>query len=149
MIKKTVVLLFIATIAIAQPSPAIKQRIESIVAAFNESPEAFEKYATQNFTAEALARGDAARRRSVTETVRRDFGKITVRGADRPNDTRLEIDIEGSTGARGAIVLDIEAAAPHRVTGMSLRIGGGREEGPALPPLRLSGAIEEELNTYI
>lgn len=136
MIKKTIaLLLFAATSLLAQPSPAIRERIDSLVAAFNGSPEDFEQYAQKNFTAEALARGDAVKRKNLTERIRADFGKLSVRGVERNSESRLEIGIEGSTGERGAILLDIEPAPPHRITGMGLTIGGGRQDdGPKLPP---------------
>ena len=149
------VLLCVATAATAQPSPAIRERIDTIVAALNTSAEAFEQYAQHNFTPEVLARGDAAKRRKTTELIRRDFGQITVRGADRPTDTKLEIGIEGSTGARGTMILDIESAPPHRVSGFGMRIGGRPErEGPPLPPVKVRASMQndelsKELDGYI
>ena len=132
--KKTMaLLLFVATSLVAQPSPAIRERIDSLIAAFNGTSEEYEQYARKNFTAEALARGDADKRKRLTEMIRADFGKLRVRGVERDSESRLQIGIEGSTGARGAIVLDIEPIAPHRVTGMSIRIGEREDKGPKLP----------------
>ena len=147
MIKKFALLLLLATSLAAQPSPAIRERIDSLIAAFNGTSEDFEQYAQKNFTAEALARTDAAKRKRTTETVRADFGKLSVRGVERDSDSRLEIAIEGSTGERGAIVLDIEPAAPHRITGMGVKIGGGgRQKGPKLPP---APADVKDLDAYV
>jgi CubicO group peptidase (beta-lactamase class C family) len=136
MIKKLAVALLITTSLAAQPSPAIRERIDSLIAAFNGTSEEFEQYAQKNFTAEGLARTDVAKRKRVTEMIRADFGKLSVRGVERNSDSRLEIEIAGSTGAQGAILLDIEPMAPHRITGMGVKIGGGgrEERGPKLPP---------------
>jgi CubicO group peptidase (beta-lactamase class C family) len=146
MMKKLLALLLFATSLAAQPSPAIRNRIDSLVAAFNGTSEEFENYARENFTAEALARGDAAKRKALTERIRADFGKLSVRDVERNSDSRLDIGIEGSNGERGAIILDIEAAAPHRITGMGFRIGEREEKGPKLPPA--PGDVKE-LDAYL
>lgn len=150
-------LLFLAaTAAHAQPSPAIRQRIDSFIAAFNGSADAFEQYAQTAFTPEAFARGDAAKRRRMAEQVKGDFGKLSVRGVDRASDTRLEIAIEGSTDARGSILLDIEAAPPHRITGLAFRLGGGAggEDRPKLAPVPVRATMKDaeiakELDSYV
>lgn len=126
---------------LAQPSPLIRERIDSLVAAFNGSPEDFETHALAAFTPEALARSSAARRRSTHATVRQDFGRLSVTGVDRTRDTRLEIGIEGATGESGVILLDIEPTPPHRITALGLRIGGPGERGPALPPIPIRASM--------
>ncbi len=147
MIKKLTLLLFLTISLVAQPSAAIRERIDSLIAAFNGTSEEYEQYAQKNFTAEALARGDAAKRKGLTERIRADFGKLSVRGVDRESDSKLEIEIEGSNGQRGTIVLDIEPMAPHRITAMSVKIGGGREDrGPKLPP---APSDVKELDGYV
>ncbi|HEX7705011.1 MAG TPA: serine hydrolase domain-containing protein [Thermoanaerobaculia bacterium] len=147
--------LMIVVPAMAQPSPAIRARIDSLVAAFNDSPEAFEAYALAAYTPEALAKSDTARRARTHGIVRKDFGRLSVGGVKRTSETSLEIGVEGSTGERGAILVDVETAPPHRITSLAFRIGGPDEEnGPALPPvpIRASMPMEElskKLDTYV
>jgi D-alanyl-D-alanine carboxypeptidase len=154
MMKNLIALLLVSVPLLAQPSPAIRSRIDSFIAAFNGPVDAFEQYAQANFTAEALGRSDAARRRRTHEQVRADFGTLSVRGVDRPSDTRLEIEVTGSTGERGAMMLDIEAAPPHRITGLRIRIGDDGAEGPALPPAPVRSSMSDtdlakELDAYV
>lgn len=137
----------------AQPSPAIRERIQSFVAALNGSPEEHEAYAQKAFTAETLARSNAEKRKRNHARVRQDFGRLSVRDVERLSDTRLRINVEGATGARGTITLDIEAAPPHRITGSMFDIGKAKK-GPALPPVPVSPSmtapeLSNALNDYI
>jgi CubicO group peptidase (beta-lactamase class C family) len=148
------VVLFVTATLAAQPSPAIRARIDSLLAAFNGSAEDYEAYAQSALTPEALGRSDAAKRQRTHAMVRKDFGKLTVRGVDRVSDTRLEIEIEGATGERGGLTLDIEPTPPHRITGLGIRIGGPAQDGPRLapPPIRSTmpdAELSKALDSYL
>ena len=117
--------------------------------------------ATQRFAPELLARRTAAERAVAYEDLRKDFGtikvgRITRRGPDAP----VEMQITGSTGADGAITLDLTDEDPPRVRQFSVDVGkaaggrGGEPAADALPPAPIAPTMSRSqmraaLTTYL
>lgn len=144
-----VVVLLVASGAAGQ-TPAMRARIEGTIAAFNGTPEEFEKYAQEAYTPALLGRATAEKRRAFHQRVRGDFGTLTVTSLRRTGPDRVLIGVEGSKGTRGTIVMEHEAAEPHKLVLVGFELGGDEEKGPALPPVPVNGSMSaKELSSAL
>lgn len=134
-IARTLFLLLLSTAAFAQ-APG-EERALGWVRAYNSgSAEQMEAFAQANYTAEILGRRDAAGRRAMYEQIRQKHGKLTVDEV-LAGKRELEVHVTPERGPGLVLRFRIEPAAPHRIAGMGIDIGGGEERGPELPPLDL------------
>jgi D-alanyl-D-alanine carboxypeptidase len=123
---------------IAPQPPDVRARVDAYVKALaSGSPEQFDAMARENFTPELLDR-TAPQRRAMVTRVHDDFGDITIANQRMTGPTHVELDVESRKNSMPlVIVMDFEAAAPHRITAVALRAGGpavgGRRDGP--PPI--------------
>jgi len=146
-IARTLIAFLIATGALAQ-APG-EDRVLAYFQAFNSgSAEQVELFAQANFTPQALQRRNADERRAMFEQIRGAHGKLTVAGIRASNDG-LRIDVEDANGETLQFRFTIESAPPHRIAGLGINIGGGREEGPQLPPLKLPSDFSAPLDAYV
>ncbi len=127
------VVLVLAMAPLSAQTPAVRARIDGVVGAFNGSVEEFEKYVQEAYTPAMLERVSAEKRKSFHERVRSDFGTISVRKVERKSEARVVVTIAGSTGAQGALTLDLELAEPHKVAGMRFEIDDEEAKGPPVP----------------
>ncbi|MEA2465347.1 MAG: hypothetical protein QOJ98_3094 [Acidobacteriota bacterium] len=126
-----VLILLVLTVApLSAQTPAMRARIDGMVGALNATPEEFEKYAQQAYAPAMLERATAENRKSFHQRVRRDFGTITVQQVERKSESRVAVTIAGSTGKRGAMMLEHEVAEPHKVTGIRFEI---EDDAPPVP----------------
>lgn len=147
-IARTLIALLITTAALAQ-APG-EDRVLAYFRAFNSGSAAeVESFVQANFTPQALQRRNADERRAMFEQLRGAHGKFTVAGLRTSNDG-LNVDARDEHGVTLQFRFTIEPAPPHRIAGLGINIGGGREEGPRLPPLKLpSGDFSAPLDAYI
>lgn len=136
-------LLFTTMTAGAQARPEIRKLLDATTAALNGTAEEFERYAQEWYAKELLAKWTSEERRAFLERLRGDFGKIDMPMVRRDSDARLQARISGTTGTTGALILDITPEAPHRITGVEIRIGEGEDE-EALPAVPVRGSMTGE-----
>ena len=129
------------------PPPEVRAHITAFVEALNGgSAEGWEKMAQENFTPVMLKRRTPAERKETFETVRRDFGSVTVSKVLRDGpDEPLQIFITGSTGSKGVVMMDLEPQAPFRVERLGIKIGGPAEEDEksSVPAPAVNGKMAE------
>ena len=119
-------------------TPRMKDRAAAYVQALSSgSPEQFEAMAQANFTPELLAKTRDQRARML-ERVHNDFGALTIATEDATSPTHVDLGMKSDKNAAPMTIgMDFEAAAPFRIAGVTVRVGGpaggGREGGP--PPL--------------
>lgn len=146
-IARTLIAILIATSALAQ-APG-EDRVLAYFQAFNSGSAAqVEAFAQANFTPQALQRRNADERRAMFDQIRGAHGKFTVANIRTSNDG-LHVDVEDANGETLQFRFTIEPAPPHRIAGLGINIGGGREEGPQLPPLKLPSDFSAPLDAYI
>ena len=158
-----VLVLALATSAAAQqhvgdgPPPEIRAHIDAFVKAFNSgNPDAWEAMAQAHFSPAALQRRTAAQRKDGYQSLRRDFGNITITRVERnAPDAPLEISVKGDAGASGTFTMELEAEAPYRIERLGVRIGGpaGDDEKSSVPAPTVNGqmndaAIAQALDAY-
>jgi CubicO group peptidase (beta-lactamase class C family) len=146
-IARYLLLLLFTHAALAQ-NPG-EERALAWVRAFNSgSAEQLEAFAQASYTAEVLARRDAAGRRALFEPMQQRHGKLTVESVAAEND-ELRLKVKPERGPALSLTFRIEPAAPHRISSLAIDIGGPAEDrGPALPPLDLTKGIAA-LDDYI
>jgi CubicO group peptidase (beta-lactamase class C family) len=131
----------------AQP-PDIRARIDAYIGALSKGlPDPFDTMAKENFTPELFERS-AAQRRAMVERVHDDFGEISIANARMTNPTHVELEISSRKNSMPlTIVMDFEAAPPHRIASVGLRAGGpaaGRGgPPPAVAPINARMSAEE------
>jgi CubicO group peptidase (beta-lactamase class C family) len=136
---------------ITGPPPGERAAIDAVVKALGGDAAGWEAMAAQRFAPDLLAKQTAADRAAMFGRLRKDFGtikagRITRRGPEAP----VEIQITGSTGAEGAITLDLTDDDPPRVRRIGVDLGkaaGGRggEAAPgALPPPPITAAMNPD-----
>ena len=146
-IARTLILLLLTTAAFA--SAPGEDRALAFVKAFNSgSVDAMEAFAQANYTAAQLQRRDPAQRRSMYEQLSGNHGKLRVTGIDTDGGELL-VHVEAERGGELTLKFAIEPAPPHRISGLGIDMGGGRERGPALPPLNLTSDLGASLDTYV
>lgn len=94
--------------AIAQPSPAMMQRVRTLVNAVNAGAETFETFARDNFTAAYLAAQTPEQRKALIEKINRELGKADGVSLEREGPNRVAIELEGR-GKRAQLVFEYEA----------------------------------------
>jgi len=150
-IARTLIAILIATlfaINILAQAPG-EDRVLAYFQAFNSgSAEQVESFAQANFTPQALQRHNADERRAMFDQLRGAHGKFTVAGV-RTSNSGLDVDVRDENGETLQFRFTIEPAPPHRIAGLGINIGGGREEGPQLPPLKLPSDFSAPLDAYI
>ena len=149
-IARTLIALLIATAVLAQ-APG-EDRVEAYVRAFNSgSAEQMEAFAQANMTPEVLQRRNADGRREIYEQLWGAHGKLEIAGV-RATGNDLQVDMGAE---RGGDMLrfrfTIEAEPPHRIAGLRIDVGGGgRDEGPQLPPIQLPKSdFSAALDAYV
>lgn len=147
-IARTLIAFLIAMSALAQ-APG-EDRIKAYIRAFNSgSAEQMEAFAQANMTPEALQRRTPAERRAMFEQVRGAHGKLEIT-AVRATGNGLHVDVRDERGQMLRFRFHIEPAAPHRIAGLGIDVGGGEDERPQLPPLQLPKTdFSAPLDAYI
>lgn len=107
----------------APGSDVFASRVAEIIEAINSGPEALERFAQNHFVASYLAQRTPEQRRSFVERARGDFGKLKPGAIQRPSPGQVRVELEGETGTRGALVIDYETEAPHKITALRMLIG--------------------------
>jgi hypothetical protein len=139
------------------PPPEVKERIQAFTAALNSgSSDRWEKMAAAHFGKTLLARLDEARRRQLFESLRADFGTVTVGQVTREGpEAPLRLQVTGSNGQRGVIELALEPERPFLIAGIGVDVGGAPDRGGNdLPPPSIDGSMGDEdlalaLDTYL
>jgi D-alanyl-D-alanine carboxypeptidase len=134
-----------AAVTVAQPGPdpQARARIDAFVAALTSgSAEKFEAMARELFTPDAYSRRTADDRRQLVERLRADFGTMAVTRIEASPSGQVTLQVHGSTGLDGRVELTLETAAPYRIAGVGISIGGPDDEGPgAAPPAPVNPAM--------
>ena len=150
-IARTLIAILVTTlfaINILAQAPG-EDRVLGYFQAFNSgNAEQVESFAQANFTPQALQRRNADERRAMFDQLRGAHGKFTVANIRTSNDG-LHVDVEDANGDTLQFRFTIEPAPPHRIAGLGINIGGGREEGPQLPLLKLPSDFSAPLDAYI
>lgn len=146
-IAHTLIAFLIAATAFAQ-APG-EHRVLAYFRAFNTGDAAqVEAFVQANFTPQALQRRTTDERRAMFDQIRGAHGKLEVVGVRTTNDG-LQLDVRDEHDQMLQFRFTIEPAEPHRIAGFGINMGGGRERGPALPPLKLSSDFSAPLDAYI
>ena len=138
------------------PPPEIKAHIDAFIQAFNSgSADEFEKMAQSNYSPEGIRRRTPEERKSMYERMQADFGKLTLKRVERRGpDAPLQLYVTGSTGTAATITMELEAAAPYRISGLRVELGNEHEpQGNTLAPPEIRGdmtsvEISNRLDTY-
>ena len=147
-----IVLMLVSGVPAGAQTPAMRARIESLVAAINGTPEALEKYVQEAYTPELLGRSTPEQRKAFLQRVRGDFGTLTITTLRRLAANRVAIGVTGSTGTRGTILIEHETAEPHKLTSIAFELGDDDQEesGPPLPKVPVNGRMSgSELSTAL
>ena len=131
--------------------PRTAARLDAYVKALSSgSPEQFEAMAKENFTPELLAR-TADQRGPMVARIHSDFGELTVATEDSSGPTHVDLVMKSNKNAMPMTIgMDFEAAAPFRIAGVSIRVGGpaaggsgrgGRGGPPPLPMAPINGRM--------
>lgn len=149
-IVRTLFLVLVATASAAFAQAPGEDRALEWVKAFNSgSADTMEAFAQANYTAEALQRRNVAQRRSMFEQIRGTHGALRV-GDISADNGQLRLSVQPERGEALQLTFTIEPAAPHRIAGLGIDIGGGhRERGPGLPPLKLPTDFATPLDAYV
>jgi D-alanyl-D-alanine carboxypeptidase len=136
------------------PEPEIRARVDAFVAALTSgTADQFETMAQQHFSPALLARRSAADRRTMFETLRNDFGAITVASV-RVVDGVATLDARGETKMAGRVELTLEAASPFRITAVAIQVNIGGPPEPSAAPIALkadmtAAAMTQTLDGYL
>jgi D-alanyl-D-alanine carboxypeptidase len=145
-IARTLLLLLLAQTVFAQ-DPA-EDRVRGWIRTFSSgSAEQMEAFAQENFAPEVLQRRTPADRRGMYEQMYSRHGKLTVTTVNAENG-ELAVGVKPERGQPLTLRFRLEPAPPHRISALSIDVGGAAERGPALPPLELSKGIAS-LDDYI
>lgn len=131
--------------------PRTAARLDAYVKALSSGlPEQFEAMAKENFTPELLAR-TADQRGPMVARIHSDFGELTVATEDSSGPTHVDLVMKSNKNAMPMTIgMDFEAAAPFRIAGVSIRVGGpaaggsgrgGRGGPPPLPMAPINGRM--------
>lgn len=143
-------MLFVLVAPLSAQTPAMRARIDSLITALNGTPEEYEKYAQEAFAPALLDRATPERRKNFVQRVRGDFGKLEASTIRRVDPTTVSIAVQGSTGTKGTLTFQHEAAEPHKLTDLRFTLGEGDGDEPALPPVPVNSRMSaEELSTAI
>ncbi len=147
-IVRTLILFLMATAAFAQ-APG-EDRVLGYIKAFNNGAEPLEAFAQANYTPTALQRRTPAERRAMYDQLHGAHGKLEVVSI-RVDGKTLEAGIRDEHGQPLRFRFLIDSEPPHRIAGMGIEMGGGRDDdGPALPPLNLPKTdFSAPLDAYI
>lgn len=134
-------------IALAAQPPEIRTRIDAYVAALSSgSADRFDAMAKDHFTPDLLAR-NADQRRQMAARVHDDFGELSIAGERITTPTHVELEMASKKNSMPlTIVMDFEAAPPHRISQVALRAGGpagGGRGGRGIPPPPISGRMSD------
>lgn len=142
------VLIFAAgQLSVAQPSPAVSQRVRSIVTALNAPPDQFEQFAQEHYTAAYLGTQTPAQRRDFIERVQRELGRIEPSQLMREGPSRIAIGVYGSKGKAGTIVFEHQ---PETYKIASLELGAAADDPDGPPPAPVRGSMTaNELSTAL
>jgi CubicO group peptidase (beta-lactamase class C family) len=130
----------------AQP-PEIRTHIDAYVAALSSgSADRFDAMAAGHFTPDLLAR-NADQRRQMVARVHDDFGELSITNERMTTPTHIELEMASRKNSMPlTIVMDFEAAPPHRISQVALRAGGpagGGRGGPGIPAPPISGRMSD------
>jgi CubicO group peptidase (beta-lactamase class C family) len=136
-------------VVVGGPPPEIRTLVDSFLKAVNANADAFEAMAKAHFSKAYLAAQTPAARATLHAEIRKQFGTVTMERVQRQGpDEPLELNVKGSTGATGAIVLTVDAESPFTVSGVRLETGarkpGGRGGRPVPAPID-PGMSDDEL----
>lgn len=146
-IARTLILLLLTTAAFAK-DPG-EDRALGYVKAFSSGDAAtMETFAQANYTPALLQRREPAQRREMYEKIYANHGKLRVTSVAADNGELL-VRVDAERGGELTLKFAIEPTAPHRIAGLGIDLGGGRERGPALPPLKLSTDLSSSLDAYV
>lgn len=146
-IARTLLLLLLTTTAFAK-EPG-EDRALGYVKAFNSGDAAaMETFAQANYAPALLQRREPAQRRETYERIYASHGKLRVTSVDADGGELL-VRVNAERGGELTLKFAIEPTPPHRIAGLGIDMGGGRERGPALPPLKLSGDLGSLLDAYV
>jgi D-alanyl-D-alanine carboxypeptidase len=131
----------------SSPPAELRETIEAIAAALSAGdPEGWERLAQARFTAEELARRTPEQRRQLAVRLHEDLGAVAVSAIKSTAPWAAEAELRGSAGEdRCTLQVELEAAPPHRVRKLSMRVERGRGvgQGAPLPPLPAVRGIED------
>ena len=115
------------------PEPVVA-RVQALLAAFNATPEEYEKYALDAFAGQLLGRTPDQRKRQF-ERIRTQLGKLQAKEIRREAPTRVVVTVEGETGNGGTLTLEHQAEPPHKFTSMrfSLEVDPAKVAQAAAP----------------
>lgn len=124
-------------------TPAMRARIEGILAAFNATPEELEKHVAEAYTPAFRDASTAAQRREFLTRLQSDFGKIEANVIRREAPNRFSMAIAGSKGTEGTIVVEHELDVPHRITNLTVMLGPP-DDAPSLPEVPIDRNMSTE-----
>lgn len=138
---------FVISVSAQQgPPPEIREHVQAFVAAYNSgTAEEWEKMAQEHFAPASLRSHTAGDRKQLFDRMHEDFGRaITLdrvlrKGPDAP----LELHVKGATGLQAVIRLDLESAAPYKIDGIAVEMGGPAEQDSQVPQPAVSGTMGE------
>lgn len=135
-IRIALLTLLIAAVAWAEPR---EDRANAWIAAFNQGPEAMEAFAVANYAPAVLARRTPAERRQLYDNLQAAHGKLRTAAVSIDGDS-LVLTAKPERGAPLELRFTIEPAAPYRIAGLGIQVGGPADDEPraALPPLTFS-----------
>lgn len=146
-IVRTLILFLTATAALAQ-APG-EDRVLGWIKAFNSGADQLEAFAQANYTPTALQRKTPAERRAMFDQLHGAHGKLEVVSI-RVDGKTLEAGTRDERGQQLRLRFLIDSEPAHRIAGLGIEVGGGNEEGPALPPINLPKTdFSAPLDAYI
>lgn len=123
------------------PPPELRGAIDALAAALAAGDaDAWEQLAQARFTAELLARRSPDQRRQLITRFHQDFGAVEVTAVRSTAPWAADAELHGAAaGETATLHVEIEAAAPHRIRDLGIRVERAGEGGAAprilLPPL--------------
>lgn len=126
------------------PTAEVRARVETFVAALSSTPQAFEAMAREHCTPGFLERRSADERAQMLTRLRGDFGVMRVESM-RSTDEGVEVEVSGSTGMHGRLMLALEPDPTRRIDrmGIAVEAGGSRRDAPDRPNVPISSAMDE------
>ncbi|MDQ3283512.1 MAG: beta-lactamase family protein [Acidobacteriota bacterium] len=134
-ILATLTLFLTVCAAFAADITTFDQRAAATVAAFNGTAEEFEAFVASGYAPKLRERSNPESRKEFFQRLRGDFGTVKIAGPIKVvSETKAVVPVEGSTGLRGAFILEHEKEAPFLITMFSVDVGGEGDEKEIPPP---------------
>ncbi len=137
--------LLLASLTVTAQGPGEKRAMAWIEAFNSGNADQMEAFVQANYTPEALQRRTPEERRKFFQNLRSAHGNLEVVGIDFRN-RDLDLEVRPQRGEVISFSFSFEPAAPFRIAGLGIRIGGPAERGSRLPRLDLPpNATQEQI----